>query len=166
MNERDLNERDSGQSFPFGFALVATATAALYVMMLMEGLTVQTGGGEAAMASGFELLFVTAGLWLALTLLLMIGGLMGQMPRAAALAAIPLVPASAVAALVALDMCSRHMRWAAFFPATLAALLAFYAAWARFPQWRAALPARATSLWVWGAVLVLSAAAYASAAIW
>ncbi len=161
-----MDEPATRRSFPFGFAIVSVPAAALYVVMLVEALTVQTGGGEAAMASGFEILFITIGLWLALTLLLVIGGLMGEMPRGAALAAIPLVPASCIAAFVALDMCSRHIRSAAFFPATLAALLGFYAVWARLPQLRAALPSKSTSLWVWGAVGVLSAAAFASAAVW
>jgi hypothetical protein len=156
----------NGQSFPIGFLLVLALAAVLYVATLHDALTVQTGGGEAVIAAVFEGLFLIAGLWLSLALLLVVGASMGEMPRAAALAAIPLFPASGVAAFVALDMCSREMRGAALFVAALAALLAFYAAWARFPRLRASLPAKRISLFVWGAVSALSAAAFAAAAIW
>jgi len=157
---------ESKAPFPFGFALVLVIVSGLYVAVLHDAVTIQTGGGEAVIAAAFEGLFLVVGLWLALTLLLIIGAVAGNMPCAAAYAAVPLVPASGVAAFVALDMCSRDQRWAAVFPAALAALLAFYACWARWPRLRAALPPPTMTRTVWGAVFVLSAAAFASAAIW
>jgi hypothetical protein len=161
-----MNAQKVGQSVPLGFLLVLALAAALFAATLVDALTVQSGGGEAAIAAAYEGFFLTVGLWLALALLLLIGGLMGEMPRAAALVAIPLVPASGVAAFVALDMCSRQMPWAALFIAALAPLLAFYALWARLPRLRAAIPAKATSLAVWGAISAISAAAFAAAATW
>jgi hypothetical protein len=160
-----MNERQRGQSFPFGFALVAALAVVFYVATLVDALTMERAGFEEALATGFAALFLTAALWATLAGLLLIGGLKGEMPRGGALAAIPLVPVSGVAALIGLIMCSGDLRWPAFFPATLALLLAFYAFWARFPRLRAALPGKVTSFGVWGAVFVLSAAAFAAVAI-
>jgi hypothetical protein len=152
-------------NFPFGFALVLLVTAALYVATLNDALTIKTGGGEAVIAAAYEGIFLVAGLWLCLILLLFIAGTMGAMPRGGAWAAVFLVPVSAVAALVALDACSRELRGAAIFPATLAGLIVFYAIWARLPNLRGRLPAKETTRAVWGGVFVLSALAFGIAAL-
>ena len=53
---------------------------------------------------------------------------------------------------------SRRAVWALLSPGLLPLLLAFYAAWARFPGLHRALPAKATNLAVWTAILVLAIA--------
>jgi hypothetical protein len=146
---------------PYGFLLVLAVAAALYVAMLVNAASIQAGGGEAVIGAAFESMFILLGMWIALAILLLIGGLMGEMPGRAALAALALTPMSGVAAFVAIDMCSRHMRWAIVFPALLAALIAYYAAWARMPGLRAKAPG-VTGL-VWGAVFGLSVAAFVAA---
>jgi hypothetical protein len=152
-------------SFPFGFALVLLVAAALYVATLYDALTIKTGGGEAVIAAAYEGMFLVAGLWLSLILLLILAGTMGDMPRAGAWAAVFLVPVSAIAALVALDACSRELRGAAIFPAVLAGLIAFYAIWSRLPNLRGRFPAKETTRAVWGCVFVLSALSFGIAAL-
>jgi hypothetical protein len=147
------------------FVLVLAATAALWVAVLADALTIRTGGGEAVIAAAYEGMFLLAGLWLCLILLLIIAAAMGEMPRAGGWAAFFLVPISAIAAFVALDACSRNLRGAAIFPAALAGLIACYAAWARIPALRARLPTKDATGAVWGGVFILSALALAIAAL-
>ena len=99
---------------------------------------------------------MTLFLWGALALLLLAGGIMGEMPRWAAILACVALPLSAVGAFIAIDMMSRRAAWALIFPALLPLLIAFYAMWARFPRLHARSPDPMTSVLVWGAILVLS----------
>jgi hypothetical protein len=137
--------------------LLLAAACGLYVAMLARA-AAPLGGGEAAMADALASLFLTFGLWIVLALMLLNGGLMGEMPRWSAILAVFLVPLSGVAAFVAIDMCSRHMQWAIIFPATLPPLIASYAMWARLHRLRALLPSLATSAATWGLILALSIA--------
>src|SRR5271154_7260720 len=150
------------RSTPSGAFLLFAVACGLYIAMLVNAAT-PLGGGEAAFSDAIASLFLTIALWIVLALLLVNGGLMGEMPRWSAIVAVALVPLSGVAAFVAIDMCSRHMRWAIAFPATLPPLIAAYAMWARLPRLRAFLPPNAISLAVWIMVLVLSIAPLALA---
>ena len=67
--------------------------------------------------------------------------------------------------MVAIDMCSRHIKWAIVFPVALPLLLAAYALWARLPRLRAAIPAEPMSTATWTLVLVLSGTALLTASI-
>ena len=147
------------------FVLIALACP-LYVIMIANALNTPAGGGAAAMSNAFEALFVTAGLWILLAILVITGGVMGSMPRWAAIVAVLLVPISGVAAFTAIDMCSRHMKWAVVFPALLPLVIAGYAYWARSTPLHAKLPAQKTSILAWGAVLVLSLLPMALAAVY
>jgi hypothetical protein len=138
------------------FLLVAVACG-LYIAILVNAAT-PLGRGEAAFSDAVASLFLTVALWIVLALLLVNGGLMGEMPRWSAIVAVMLVPLSGVAAFVAIDMCSRHMQWAIAFPATLPLLIAAYAMWARLPRLHALLPSSAISLATWIVVFVLSIA--------
>jgi hypothetical protein len=151
---------ESKTRFPIGFALVLGVSASLSVAVLVDALTIRTGGGEAVIAAAYEGMFLLAGLWLSLIVLLIMAGAMGEMPSAGGWAAFFLVPVSAIAAFVALDACSRNLRGAAIFPVALAGLIAFYAAWARAPSLRVSLTAKDATRTVWGGVLVLSAFAF------
>jgi hypothetical protein len=138
----------------------------LYVLMIVNALSTTAGGGEAALANAFEALFVIAGLWILLAMMVLVAGIMGAMPGWAAIAWIVLIPFSAVAAFTAIDMCSRHMPAAVVFPALLALAIALYAYWARTQQLHDALPPRQTSLLTLGGVLVLSLLPMALAAVY
>jgi hypothetical protein len=148
------------------FVLTALACL-LYVFMIANALNTPTGGGgEDRIGDAFEALFVTGGLWIVLAAMVAVGAIMGSMPRWAAILAVFLIPLSGVAAFIAIDMCSRNMRWAVAFPALLPLIITFYAYWARSKRLHDALPPRRASLFAWGAVLVLSIAPMALAAVY
>jgi hypothetical protein len=151
-------------AFPFGTVLLLAAVFALYVAML--GTTsFSTGIGDASFGQAMASLFFTVGLWIALILLLVNGALMGEMPRWAVFIAVFLVPFSAAATFAAIDMCSRHIKWAIVFPVVLPLLIALYAVWARTPKLRGKLAIELMSAGVWALVLVLSGAALLTASI-
>ena len=104
-------------------------------------------------------------MWIALAVLLIAAGVMGELPRWVAFAAVFLLPLAAVATFTAIDMCSRHIKWAIVFPIVLPLLVAIYAVWVRFPAFRAAIPAEPMSAAIWALVLVLSGAALLTASI-
>jgi cytochrome bd-type quinol oxidase subunit 2 len=145
------------RDLPIGLILLLALAGAAYLAMLANAARPMRGG-EGAMADAFEALFVTLGLWIVLSLLVAAAGIMGAMPRWAGGLAVVLVPLSGVATVVAIDMCSRHKGWAIVFPAVLPLLIALYAVWARLPRLHRALPPGRTSLALWTAVLILSAA--------
>jgi len=153
------------RSTPIGALLLCVLACGLYVAVLVSAFT-PVGSGEAAIGAAIEGLFITAALWIVLAILLLVGGVMGPMPRWAAILAIFLLPLSAVAAVTALDMCSRHIRWAIVFPVLLPPLIALCAMWARLPSLHRMLPAEATSAAAWGAILVLSIAPLLLASIY
>jgi hypothetical protein len=153
---------ESTPRMPIGTYLVLALAFGLYVAMLLN-VQVPAGGGEARIANAYQVLFLTLWLWIALAVLLVMCGVMGGMPRWAAVAAVLLHPLSGVAAVVAIDMAERH-GWAIIFPIALPLLITLYAMWARFPQLHTRFPATMTSLTVWGATLVLSVLALVAAA--
>jgi hypothetical protein len=152
------------RSVPFGTILVLAITGALYVAML-SSISFSAGGGDASFGKAIASLFFTVGLWIALAVLLAVGGLMGKMPRWAAIVAVFAIPLAGVATFVAIDMCSRHIKWAVAFPIALPLLVALYALWARTPKFRAAVAATPMSIGVWGLVFALSAAALLAASL-
>jgi hypothetical protein len=154
----------SVRAWPIGFLLLSLVAAALWVAMLANTTFGPAGGAEDSLSQALEILFLAAGLWIVLVIMLFVGGLMGSMPRRVAWLAIVLVPMAAIADTVAIDMCSRHMEWAVVLVAVLPALVAFYAFWARLPRLQAALPAERTSVAVWGAIFLLSIVTFMVAA--
>jgi hypothetical protein len=151
------------RAWPIGLILLSLVAAALWVLMLANT-TFSAGGGENSLAQALEMLFIAGGLWIVLAIMLVVGGIMGAMPRWVAWLAIVLVPMAAIADTVAIDMCSRHMAWAIVLVAALPVLIAFYAFWARLPRLQAALPAERTSVAVWGAIFFLSIVTFVVAA--
>jgi hypothetical protein len=154
----------SQRSWPIGLLALLAVAGVLYILMLINASSHPAGGGESSIAAALEALYLTAALWIVLVCMLIVGGVGGTMPRWAGWLAGILVPASGVANIVAVDMCSRHMPWAIVILLLLAPLLAFYALWARLPWLKAELPAERISVAVWGAVFVLSVASYVLAA--
>lgn len=152
------------RSYPFGTILLLLATGALYVAML-GSISFSTGIGDASFGQAVASFMFTVGLWIALVLLLVAGGIMGGMPRWVVFVTVFLMPFSGVAAFVAIDMCSRHIKWAIIFPIVLPPLIAAYAMWARVPKFRAAIPAEPMSAITWALVLALSGAALLAASI-
>ena len=104
----------------------------------LSNLSRQSASIGAAIGAAYQELLLTFALWVVLAIMLLIGGLVGEMPRWAAILAIFLCPLSGVATVVATDMCSREVGGAIVFPAFLPPLVGSYAAWARLPQLRRA----------------------------
>jgi hypothetical protein len=149
---------------PVGTLILLAVAAVLYVAMLST-ITFSTGRGDASFGEALASLFATTGLWIALALLLIVGATMGEMPRWAGVVAVFLVPLSGVATFTAIDMCSRHIKWAIVFPVVLPLLIAAYALWARLPKVRAAISIEHVSATIWALVLILSGAALLTASI-
>ena len=151
-------ELSKPRSAPVGTIMLIAVTGALYLWLMVSVTGPMGGSGEALTAQAFEAFFLTVFLWAALALLLVVGGVMGEMPRWAAILAVVTHPLSGVGAFVAIDMMSRNAKWALAVPALLPLLLAFYALWARFARLHARLPAGTTSIVVWTLILVLAIA--------
>ena len=152
------------RSLPVGLLLLLPIAVILYLLMLGNAVQQPDGGGESRIEAAYEALFVTAGLWIVLGILLIVAGITGSMPRWAALLAVILVPMAAIACFTALDMGSRHMEWAVVIAALLPALVVFYALWARLPRLHAALRAEPVSVAVWAAIFFVSAVTFVLAA--
>lgn len=140
--------------------------AVFYVLMIGNALTTRAGGGEDSIAAAFEALFLITAVWISLAIMTAVGGMMGTMPRWAGWSAVLLIPLSGIAAFVAIDMCSRHMRWAVIFLVLLPLIIAVYAYWARSTGMHDTWPPQRTSLLAWGAVLILSILPMALAAVY
>jgi hypothetical protein len=136
---------------PFGMMALLALAIGLYVAVLANAVP-PSGGGEERISQAFGAFFLTLWLWIVLALLLVVGGIMGRMPRWVAISAIFLHPLSGLAAFVALDAVSRHVSGAMIFVVLLPPLIAGYALWARLPQLHEAYPERDVSLAVWVAV--------------
>ena len=67
-----------------------------------------------------------------------------------------LVPLAGVTTFVAIDMCSRHIKWAIIGPILLPLLVVFYAAVARFANLRVLFPGNGVNIAVWSAIACLS----------
>ena len=152
------------RSFPFGTLLLLAVACGFYVAML-GSISFSTGIGDSSFGQAMASLFYTLGLWIALAALLIAAGIMGEIPRWVAFVAVFLLPLAGVATVTSIDMCSRHIKWAIVFPIVLPLLVAVYALWARFPAFRAAIPAEPMSAGIWALVLVLSGAALLTASI-
>jgi hypothetical protein len=153
------------RSVPIGLLLLLPLALVLYVLMLVNAVQGPGGSGEERIGAAVEALFVTAGLWIVLAWMMIVAFVTGSMPARAAISAIVLVPMSGVAGVVALDMVSRDLQWALFFPIVLPVLILFYAFWARLAALQGKFKAQRTSMAIWAAVLVLSVAALVFAAL-
>ena len=97
-------------------------------------------------------------LWIVLAAMIIIAGVTGKMPVWAGIAAAILVPASAVASAIAVEFIRYRSGWQILVPGLIPPLIAAYAFWARFPRLHRVLPPTVTSIVIWGAVLLLTAA--------
>lgn len=149
---------------PFGTIMLLAVACALYLAML-SSISFSAGRGDAAFGEAIASFLFTVGVWVALAVLLIVGGVMGEIPRWAAMIAVILLPLAGFATFVAIDMCSRHIKWAIVFPVVLPLLVAIYAVWLRTAKLRAAVSAEVMSTAVWALVLILSLAALLAASI-
>ncbi len=148
----------SWRSWPFGFWLVLLVAAVVFGVMLAN-VCAPLEGGDANLDQGFFALELTVVLWAVLAVLLLIAGIMGRMPRVAAVLAVFLVPGAGVAEFVADDAYSRHVGGAILPVVLLPVVAALYATWARVTSYHNRLPAKETSLAAGGVMVLLILAA-------
>jgi hypothetical protein len=95
-------------------------------------------------------------LWLVLAVLLLIAALGGRMPDIGKVGAALLLPLSAIAASVAIDLYGTDASWAFAVPLLLPPLIMAYALWARVPSLQAKLPPLPTTASVGAVVTILT----------
>jgi hypothetical protein len=143
---------------PVGTILLLGLAGFLYALMMANLVDAQgTDAAGRGLAMAFGALIGLA-LWIVLAVLLVVAAVRGRMPAAARVAAVVLLPLSAVAVFVAIDRYDRPNGWFLLVPALLPPLIAFYGLWARLPALHTRMPALATSLAVGGAILAISVA--------
>jgi len=146
--------------FPVGAVRVLAVAAFFYAGMMANLGEIQNANTDAmgrGMAAGFGLVFLIAE-WFFLGVLLLIGGVKGEMPVSTAIAAALLLPLSGLSAGNALfrleDGGSPLYQ---LVPGLIAPTIAAYALWARLPALHQLMPPVPASLIAWGAVALLSA---------
>lgn len=144
---------------PIGFLIMLGMGALAWALLLHDGFGFNPGGGDQVLSSAFAIIYDVLMVWTALVVLTAVAAIQGAMPAGGWIAAIVLLPASGAATAAAIDFASRGGRWALLAPCLLPPLIAAYAAWARFPRLRAALPAKVATYGAWGLVAVVSAVA-------
>ena len=141
---------------PIGTFVLLAIACVLYLGMLgsLSGLN-ETDAMGRGLALGFGAIFGVA-LWLVLAVLLLIAALNGLMPVAGKIGAALLLPLSAIAASVAIDLYGNRADWAFAVPLLLPPLIMAYALWARMPSLQAKLPPLHTTAIVGGLVAILT----------
>lgn len=155
-------------SLPIGMLVVLLIAMVCYLGMLANMGEMQNASTDAmgrGLASGFALVFMLIE-WLLLAILLLIGGVKGEMPVWSAIVAVALVPLSAGAAIGVLEPLDNHGDpHFQLVPGLLAPVMAAYALWARIPALHRVLPPQPTSIATWLAVAILTAVPWVSAFI-
>jgi hypothetical protein len=142
---------------PTGSFVLLAVAGLLYALMLASLI----GGGAADPAGrGLNEAFaVLVGLllWIVLAVLLVIAGLKGRMPLPGGMGAALLLPVTAVGAFAAIDLQIRQGGWPIVVVVALPPLIAFYALWARLPQFHGHLPPLPTGAFTGLAAVLLTA---------
>jgi hypothetical protein len=139
-------------------------TALLYVATLST-VSFSAGSGDAVMGDAIASFLFTVALWIVLALLFAVAAVMGAISRPFVVIGALLLPLAAVTSFVAMDMCSRHIKWAVIGPVLLPLLMASLAAVARFEKLRTAFPGNGFITTVCSSVAILSLVLLVAAAI-
>jgi hypothetical protein len=157
----DFAGMDAAKAEAAAMALLVLA-GFLYVEMLLNVRPSATGDAVVGEAIGW--LFITTGLWIVLSVMLIVGRVMGRMPPRFGWLLIFLQPLALAALLVGGDFYSRRRNLPIIEPAVLPLLIGFYAVWARLPLLQRSLPPIPTTAGIWGAVVILSVVSLVRAA--
>jgi hypothetical protein len=141
----DTASKPTPPSAPIGMIAVLAVAALLYALMLAWIGDARDSDAAGRGLAGFYILVGGFLLWVALAILLMIGAVRGRMPLGATLAAVVLLPASAVAVVKAINLYDHNVDWLILVPALLPPIFALYALWARLPVLQARFKPAATS---------------------
>ena len=141
---------------PIGTFVLLAVAGVLYLGMLgsLSGLNDTDAMGR-GLALGFGAIFGVA-LWLVLAVLLLVAAINGRMPVADKIVAAILLPLSAIAASVAIDLYGSRADWAFAVPLLLPLLIMAYALWARMPPLQRKLRPLPTTAIIGGLVTILT----------
>jgi hypothetical protein len=141
---------------PIGTFVLLTIAGVLYLGMLssLSGLN-ETDAMGRGLALGFGAIFGVA-LWLVLAVLLLVAAINGRMPDVGKIGAAILLPLSAIAASVAIDLYGSRADWAFAVPLLLPPLIMFYALWMRMPSLQLRLQSLPTTAIIGGLVTILT----------
>jgi hypothetical protein len=147
-----------------GTIVLMVLASLLYVAMLST-VSFSAGGGDASMGEAIASFMFTVALWIVLALLVAVAAIMGEMPRRIVVISALLVPLAGFTTFVAIDACSRHIKWAVIGPVLLPLLMASLATVSRFAKLRAAFPGDGFSFAVGSAIAVVSLVLLVAAAM-
>lgn len=139
--------------------------AAVPYVAMLSTISFSAGGGDAILGQAIAGFVFAVALWIMLALLITISAVMGEMPRRIVIISALLVPLAGITTVVAIDACSRPIKWAVIGPVLLPLLVVSLAVAARFPRLRAALSGDRFSFSVCGAIAVLSLVLLVAAAM-
>jgi hypothetical protein len=148
---------DTPQKPPVGTLILLLVAGVLYCGMLgsLSGMN-ETDAMGRGMALGFGAIFGVA-LWLVLAVLLLVAAINGRMSTAGKIGAAILLPLSAIAGSVAIDLYGDKAEWAFAAPLLLPPAIAAYALWARLPSLQTRLRSLPTMAVLGTIVIVLTA---------
>lgn len=147
-----------------GTIILMVLASLLYVAMLST-VSFSAGGGDAAMGEAIASFLFTVALWIVLALLVGAAAIMGEMPRRIVVISALLLPLAGVTTFVAIDACSRHIKWAVIGPVLLPLLVMSFATVARFAKLRAAFHGNRFNIAVCNSIAVLSLVLLVAAAM-
>jgi hypothetical protein len=109
--------------------------------------------------------FLAIGLWILLAVMMILAESRNVVPPWTRVAALVLVPASAAAALKALEMTTRSggLRWTALVPVLIPALIIAWALWVLLPGFQAMISPPLAGVVAWGGILLLTLAPWPAA---
>ncbi len=141
---------------PIGTFVLLAIAGVFYLGMLgsLPGLN-ETDALGRGLALGFGAIFGVA-LWLVLAVLLLVAAINGRMPSTNKIGTAVLLPLSAIAASVAIDLYRDRADWAFAIPLLLPPLIMFYALWMRMPSLQLRLPPVPTTAIIGGLVAALT----------
>jgi hypothetical protein len=143
---------------PIGTFVLLGIAGLLYLGMMgsLSGLNATDAMGR-GLALGFGAIFGVA-LWLVLAALLLVAAINGRMPAQDKIGAAILLPLSAIAASVAIDLYGNRAEWAFAVPLLLPPLIMAYVLSARVPTLLAGLPPLPVTALLGGLVTILTLA--------
>jgi hypothetical protein len=163
MSTTNPAPRPATPTAPIGMIVVLCLATLLYLLMNAWIMGLRDGGSDAAGRglAGVYILFAGFLLWILLGVLLLMGAVGGRMPLAATLAAVLLLPASAVGVAEALEVYEHDIDLVIVVPVLLPLVFAAYALWARFVTLQARLGPVAASTAAGLAIVALTALPFA-----
>lgn len=160
-----MKDQSLSAGFPYGAVILVVIAVLLYAGFLANVLGSRgTDAAGRGMAMGFAAIIGVV-LWIVLAGLFTLAYVNGRLPGWAMATAIVVLPLSAIAAAAAAGLAEERGGWLMAAPILLPPLLMLYGLWGRLPAWHETFPVVITSIVLGGAIVLLTAAPLAVAAI-